>query len=108
LQSKEDPPPSMREVARRLSYDQSHLYKHFPDLCHAISARYLAYQQEQRQSRLRRISGEIQQTLRTLHENGNSLSERQVGKMLIKRGVLKEGEVRQARKIALQDFGWNH
>jgi AraC-like DNA-binding protein len=105
LRSEESPPPSMREVARRLNYDQSHLRRHFPDLCHAISARYLAYQQEQRQKRLQKTGHEVGQAIRTLYENGDSLSERQIGKLLIKRGVLKEEEVRKALKNSLMEFG---
>ncbi len=104
LQSEEDPPPSMREVARRLNYNQSHLYKHFSNLCHAISIRYLAYLREQRRSRLRRTCGEVELTMRILSENDNSLSERQVGKMLRKRGAFKEEEVRTARKSAVPIF----
>ena len=98
LQSKEEPPPSMREVARRLNYDQSHLRKHFPDLCRAISARYLAYQQEQRLDRLRRMNAVVQQTTEILQEQGCSLSERQIGKTIGKRGIFKEEEARASLK----------
>jgi DNA-binding phage protein len=35
------PPPPMRAVASDLGYDASHLSKHFPKLCKAISAKYL-------------------------------------------------------------------
>lgn len=40
---KEVPPPSVQEVAKRYTYDKRQLYKHFPDLCHSIAARYLKY-----------------------------------------------------------------
>ena len=33
LQSVEYPPPPMSVVAKGLGYDQSFLYKYFPDLC---------------------------------------------------------------------------
>lgn len=101
LQSNECPYPSMREVARRLNYDQSHLRRHFPDLCRAISARYLAYQQEQRQRRLEEMSAKVQQTAEVLQEQGCSLSERQIGKMIGKRGIFKEVEARAALKSVL-------
>ncbi|HEY6411478.1 MAG TPA: TniQ family protein, partial [Ktedonobacteraceae bacterium] len=96
LQGEENPPPSMREVARRLRYDSSHLYKHFPDLCRAIAARYRAHQKEQRRLRLQRICDEVQQAAQTLYAQGYIPSERQVGKSLQSRGVLKEDEVRAA------------
>jgi transcriptional regulator with XRE-family HTH domain len=98
LRSDESPPPSMREVGRRLNYDQSHLRRHFPELCRAISARYLAYQQEQRQRRLREMSTKMQQIAEVLQEQGCSSSERQVGKMIGKRGIFKEAEARAALK----------
>jgi transcriptional regulator with XRE-family HTH domain len=98
LQSEEYPPPSMREVAQRLNYDQSHLRKHFPDLCEVISARYLAYQQRRRLDRLRKMNDQVQQAAEILQEQAGSLSERQVGKMIGKRGIFKEEEVRASLK----------
>lgn len=101
LRSEEYPPPPMREVARRLSYDQSHLRKHFTDLCKAISARYLAYQQERRQRRLEEMSAKVQQVAGVLQEQGCSSSERQVGKIIGKRGIFKEEEARATLKNVL-------
>jgi hypothetical protein len=96
LQEEPTPPLSMRKVAEQLQYDSSHLYKHFPDLCRAIAARYRAYQKEQRRLRLQRICHEVQQTARVLSAQGSLPGERQVGKKLQSRGVLKESEVRTA------------
>ena len=106
MQEEEKPPPSMREVARRLQYNSSHLYKHFPDRCRAIAARYRAYQKELRCQRLQRICNEVQETARSLQAQGRSPSERQVGKVLKLRGVLREDEVRAALKTALLEVGW--
>jgi hypothetical protein len=94
LRSEEYPPPSMSEVARRLNYDQSHLRTHFPDLCQAISARYLTYHKTQRQLRLKHTCNTVLQTARTLSIQGYPLTERQIGKRLKSRGLLKEKEVR--------------
>ena len=106
MQEEEKPPPSMREVARRLQYNSSHLYKRFPDRCRAIAARYRAYQKELRCQRLQRICNEVQETARSLQAQGRSPSERQVGKVLKLRGVLREDEVRAALKTALLEVGW--
>jgi AraC-like DNA-binding protein len=38
----EDTSPSMREVARQLGHDQSQIYRRFPELCRAISAKHAA------------------------------------------------------------------
>jgi transcriptional regulator with XRE-family HTH domain len=99
LRSEGYPPPSMREVAQSLNYDQSHLRKYFPDLCHAISTKYLTYQRGQRLRRLQSMSDQVQQAVQTLHEHKCSLSERQVGKMIGKRGMFKE----DAARVALKD-----
>ncbi len=96
LCSEEYPPPSMQKVAKLLSYDQSHLRKHFPDLCRAISARYRAYQKELRRLRRQRLCNEVRQIANTLSAQGYFPSERQIGKRLPSRGMLKEAEVRTA------------
>jgi hypothetical protein len=106
LQEEGDPPPSMRELAGRLQYDSSHLYKHFPDLCRAIAARYRSYQKEQRRLRLDGTCDEVRQTARDLHAQGHSPSERQIGKLLKKRGVFKEEEVRTALQDLMREGGW--
>lgn len=50
LTGREEPPPSMLEVGRRLGYTSSNLYARFPELCRAISKRYQAYQQTKAKS----------------------------------------------------------
>lgn len=41
---KESPPVSMKAVASRVNTDKRFLYKHFPDLCKAISAQHATHQ----------------------------------------------------------------
>lgn len=94
LQETTDPPPSLREVAKQLRYDASHLYKHFPDLCSAISSRYLTYQKTQRQLRLQQSYDQLDQAAQTLIAQRNPLSEREIGKRLPSRGLFKEKELR--------------
>jgi hypothetical protein len=96
----------MREVAQHLGYDQSHLYKHFPELCRAISTRYLDYQAAKRAERLQRMCDEVRQAVRTLHEQGKYPSDRQIKKLLRTPGALKEHEVRIAWQEAILELGW--
>jgi len=96
LQEEENPPPPMREVAGRLQYDSSHLYKHFPELCRAIAARHRAYQKERRRLRLQRVCEEVKRATQAVQAQGRIPSERLVGTQLQSRGVLKEHEVRTA------------
>ena len=46
LTNNESPILSMEEVARQLGINRRTIYKYFPDLCRAISARYISYQKD--------------------------------------------------------------
>ncbi len=70
LLTENDPPRPMSAVAKRLNYDQSFLYKHLPDLCHAISVRYRAYRKKQREERKQRILDEVRQTTYRVYKQG--------------------------------------
>ncbi len=70
LQSAEYPPLPMGRVARRLGYDHSFLYKYFPDLCSAISARYEEYRTRQREERKRQLVFEVRQATLRVHSQG--------------------------------------
>jgi transcriptional regulator with XRE-family HTH domain len=100
------PPLSMREVAKQLQYEPSHLYKHFPDLCRAISARYLDYQTQRGKERLQKDCDEVRQITLSLHEQGRYPSSRQVKYLLKKPGMLQDPEVYAVWKSTLQELGW--
>ena len=106
LQRQDDPPPSMREVADNLGYDHSHLLKRLPDLCRAISARYLAYQAQKRQERVQREYDEIRQAVLSLHEQGRYPSSRQVKYFLTRHGVLHNPEAYATWKSLVKELGW--
>ncbi len=93
LQNAEDPPLSMHEVAQRLGYDQSHLYKRFPDLCQAISKRYQDHRKARGEERLRRTCDEVREAMRRLYEQGYYPSKGRLRKVLPP-GVLQRSEVR--------------
>ncbi len=61
LDSKEEPPPSIQEVARSLGYrSETSLYGRFPELTRKIVAKYRAYHSNYKQ---RMSSGELQEAL---------------------------------------------
>lgn len=61
LESKEEPPPSIQEVARSLGYrSETSLYGRFPELTRKIVAKYRAYHSNYKQ---RMSSGELQEAL---------------------------------------------
>jgi hypothetical protein len=51
LADRTTPPVSLRAVARHLGEHSTVLQRWFPELCHAISQRYLEHQQAQREGR---------------------------------------------------------
>jgi hypothetical protein len=68
ITNKTTPPRPMSVVAKELHYDQTFLHHHFPDLCRAISNRYLVYRKKQRMKRNQRILNEVQQVTRQVCE----------------------------------------
>jgi hypothetical protein len=83
----EEPPPSVREVGRRLGYDHSYLRKYFPELCRAISAQYKNYRRDRREERLQRICDEIREATFNIHAQGFYPSSYRVMSMNVKQKV---------------------
>ncbi len=96
LAEKEEPPPSVNEVARRLGYDPHVLYKCDKATCRAISVRYLEYIRRQREERLQRLREEVRLLAQQLHAEGKSLSKHHLSQVLKKRGYLRSPELREA------------
>lgn len=68
--SNEEPPQAMRQVGRRLGYKASHLYRHFPILCHAIAARRRDYQKTASERHRQELFEDIRIAISTLHRSG--------------------------------------
>ncbi len=105
LQNMEEPPPSMREVGQRLAYDPSVLLKYFPDLCGAISARYLEYQHNRGAKRRQKVAEEVRQAVYTLHGQGNYPSQRQVRRLLRTPGAFREDAATATWSNAMRELG---
>lgn len=90
LQNPENPPPSMNEVARRLGYDYSQIQVKFPDLCKAISDRYLSFLSQKRQASIQRHCDEVRQAMLILRAQECYPSLRQVRKNLKNPAILKD------------------
>lgn len=106
IRSAQYPPPSMREVARRLQFDLSGLYKSCPDLCQIISARFANYRAEKRAERIQRLCEETRQAISLLHAQGRYPSQSQVSKRLSAPGSFWVPEVHQTWKEMIQQLGW--
>jgi hypothetical protein len=106
LQSIEYPPPPRSVVAKRLGYDQSFLYKYFPDLCSSISAKHEAYRTNQREERKRKLVLEVRQATLRVHSQGIYPSQLRVRNSLTKPGSMRIPDALHAWQATLEELGW--
>ena len=105
LQGDEKPPPPMTEVAKRLGRDKRVLRRRFPELCMAISARYLEYKKEARTKRIKQCCEEVKQVVKKLYTQGVYPSEAHVSNILERPGCFRDKEVRAALQEARRQLG---
>lgn len=106
LAGDEMPPPAMRQVAERLGYAHSSLHHYYPDLCRAISARYLTYRQEHSQQRKQQCFAEIREAVAHIHQRGMYPSAYRVAQRLTAPGFIRHPEARAVWRDAIQALGW--
>lgn len=90
LAQEEQPPPSMRTVAKRLNYSPRELRKHFPELNRAISNRRKEYSKQRREQRLLQLKEEIRQAMFKLHSQGLYPSLRRIRSLLSAPAVMRD------------------
>ncbi len=106
LQNPEIPPPSMKEVAKRVGHSIHTLKRISPDVCKAISARYLQYLSESHKASIQRKCDKVRQTMLILHAQEIYPSLRQVRKNLKNPNILMDPNVYHAWKEMLKELGW--
>ena len=84
---KEETPLSMRAVAERLDLNKRLLYRHFPELCKAISARYMHYRKTEHNNRRYLYEKEVKLTTAGLRATGIYPSRRRVTKLIRSRSL---------------------
>ncbi|MBD2345546.1 TniQ family protein [Anabaena subtropica] len=104
LQTNEQPLP-MTAVAKSLGYPKRVLYRHFPELCRAISAKYVNYMKESRIKRIEYCCEEVKQAVRQVHTEGIYPSEAAISRLLAKPGCFRDREVRAALRTARKEIG---
>lgn len=105
LLSRDGEPLSITEVAKRLGRDKRVLRRRFPDLCLAISARYLEYKKQASTKRIKQCCEEVQQVVKKLHNQGVYPSEANVSKILTRPGCFRDREVRAALQEVRRQLG---
>lgn len=105
LVSNEEPPPTMKEVAQRLEHDRRTILRHFPHLCHAISAKYLSHSEASRLNKIEQYCQEVRQATLHLHRSGKYPTEARVSELLTKPGCLRYKQVRAALHQVKRELG---
>lgn len=100
LAKSELPPSSIEEVARQLNVDRRTIFRHFPHLCRAVSARYLHYKKEAVSAEIQQCCQQVQEITLRLYQQGIYPSELRVSEYLSKPGHLRHRKVRDAFKRA--------
>lgn len=91
----ENPPPSLKEVGRRLGYQPTPLYKINRAACHAIAERYTAHRRELREKWLQGYRQEIRRIAFYLQAEQVPLTQKHIGRYLAQPAILRDPQVRE-------------
>jgi transcriptional regulator with XRE-family HTH domain len=105
LLNHECPPPSMGAVAKRLKLNRRTILGHFPEMCHAISAKYIFYRRAKKLSTIEQCRQEVRQAVINLYNQNIYPSEARISKLLTKPGFLRYTEVREMIDQTKADLG---
>lgn len=105
LVESENEPPSLTRVAEKLGCHRRSLTRRFPELCSAISAKYLEYRKSKSLQRIQQYISQIQKAVIELDKKGIYPSESNVSKFVGTPGYFRYQEVRSALKKARDDLG---
>jgi transcriptional regulator with XRE-family HTH domain len=93
---KETPPPSMKQVMRRLSHSAPTIYRYFPKLCRQIARHYAEYRARRADARKVQAAEEVRRVACELHAKGMSLTRRNLRPLLTSSDYLNLEEGRTA------------
>ena len=103
LLSHECPPLPMEEVARRLEIDRRTIFRLFPELCQAISAKSDKFQKVCHRQAIEQSCREVKQAVLKLYSEGLYPSEERVAQLISKPGYLRYKQVRATIEEAKLD-----
>lgn len=104
----EEPPTPFRDIAKRLGYAESLLYRHCPELCHAISAKYLRYRKNRSMQKKQRLCEEVRLAAIKIHTQGQYPSSYRVGKLIRIPEFMLTPEAAVAWNNIVQELGWKN
>ncbi|ACK73731.1 hypothetical protein PCC7424_5664 (plasmid) [Gloeothece citriformis PCC 7424] len=95
----------MTEVAKLIGYDKRTIHRHFPSICRAISAKYLANLHQTRLERLNIACTLVQEAVEQLYTQEIYPTQANVTKFLRKPGIFRDKEVKVAFHQARKKLG---
>ncbi|MDJ0730847.1 MAG: TniQ family protein [Crocosphaera sp.] len=104
LKENREPPMSMEEVARQLGYDRRTIFRHCPELCRLVSAKYIKYQKRTHIQKLDDCCAEVRQAVFDLHTQGKYPSEAKVAQLISRPSFFRYKRVRKALQEARQSL----
>lgn len=105
VQSSQEPPATMQEVADSLKYDRRTILRHFPDLCRAILAKSRSYKKAQHIKKIEQSCEEVRQIASQLRTERVYPSEARVAQNMTMPGYLRYKQVRTALQEAKFEMG---
>ncbi len=105
LANDEQPPPSMRTIAKCLNYSPRELREHFPELCRAISMRYKNYGKVRGEQKIQHTKDEVRAAIRKIHSQGLYPSEYKLRSHLSVPGLLRNPVIAKFWREMLHELG---
>lgn len=105
LAGNEEPPPTMKEVAKRLGYHTRTISRHFPDLCSAISAKCRDYKKACHIKSIEKLCSEVKEIVLSLNTQGVYPTEARVSELMANPGFFRYKQVRAAFHDARRELG---
>jgi hypothetical protein len=101
----ENPPPSVRQVMKRISHSEVTVRRHFPDLCRDLAKLYAEYRVKRSIERKSQAGEEVKRLAYELNANGIGLTRRHMRPLLTSSDYLNLEEGRAALRAVRQELG---
>ena len=99
------PPPSLHEICRKIGHDKPVLYRHHPDLCRTITARWKEWNRDRGAGRRERLSREVREAALRLHAEGIVPTTLSVARSLTLPGAIRDPVSRSVLREVRQQLG---
>lgn len=101
----ENPPPSVTQVMKQISYSEVTVRRHFPELCRNIAKNYAAHREKRAVERKAQAAEEVKRLAYALHSQGVKLTRSHMRPLLTSSDYLNLEEGRAALRQVRQHLG---